>query len=176
MRVVLSARRLSIGLVVAGMFAAGLASPALADDTDPMAPVALPALTPFDVQDPAVGRLDPRLLSALQSAAQAAGADGIAMTVTSGWRSPEFQQYLLDQAVQTYGSFAAAREYVQTPDASRHVSGEAVDIGGSGADQWMQVHGARFGLCQVYANEMWHFEPTADHAGNCPPLLPNAAS
>ena len=29
------------------------------------------------------------------------------MTITSGWRSPEFQQRLLDDAVATYGSMAA---------------------------------------------------------------------
>ncbi|MGV9797261.1 M15 family metallopeptidase [Mycobacterium sp. NPDC003449] len=132
-------------------------------------------LTPFDVQNPAIGKLDPRLLTAVQNAANAASADGITMTVTSGWRSPDFQQTLLDNAVQTYGSLAAAREYVQTPAASRHVTGEAVDIGGTGADQWLIANGPRFGLCQIYANELWHFELVADPLGTCPPLLPNAA-
>nr|WP_253848962.1 M15 family metallopeptidase [Mycobacterium asiaticum] len=132
-------------------------------------------LTPFDVQNPAIGRLDPALLSAIQGAAVAAGNDGITMTITSGWRSPAFQQQLLDEAVQTYGSLAAARQYVQTPAASRHVVGEAVDVGGVGADQWLIANGARFGLCQIYANEMWHFELAADAAGNCPALLPNAS-
>ncbi|OBK94064.1 peptidase [Mycobacterium asiaticum] len=132
-------------------------------------------LTPFDVQNPAIGRLDPTLLSAIQSAATAAGNDGITMTITSGWRSPAFQQRLLDEAVQTYGSLAVARQYVQTPAASRHVVGEAVDVGGVGADQWLIANGARFGLCQIYANELWHFELAADAAGNCPALLPNAS-
>ncbi|MCV7214863.1 M15 family metallopeptidase [Mycobacterium crocinum] len=132
-------------------------------------------LTPFDVQNPAVGRLDPRLLDAIQQAATAASANGITMTVTSGWRSPEFQQRLLDSAVAQYGSLAAARQYVQTPGASKHVIGEAVDIGGVGADQWLMDNGARYGLCRIYANEVWHFELATDAAGNCPPLLPNAA-
>ncbi|APE17632.1 peptidase [Mycobacterium sp. WY10] len=132
-------------------------------------------LTPFDVQNPAVGRLDPRLLDAIQQAATAASANGITMTVTSGWRSPEFQQRLLDNAVAQYGSLAAARQYVQTPGASKHVIGEAVDIGGVGADQWLMDNGARYGLCRIYANEVWHFELATDAAGNCPPLLPNAA-
>jgi zinc D-Ala-D-Ala carboxypeptidase len=132
-------------------------------------------LTPFDVQNPAVGRLDPQLLAAVQQAANAASADGITMTVTSGWRSPQFQQRLLDSAVAQYGSLAAAREFVQTPEASKHVIGEAVDIGGVGADQWLIANGARFGLCRIYANELWHFELATDAAGNCPPLLPNAA-
>ena len=132
-------------------------------------------LTPFDVQNPAIGRLDPALLSAIQSAATAAGDQGITMTITSGWRSPQFQQRLLDEAVQTYGSLAAARQYVQTPGMSKHVTGEAVDVGGTGADQWLITNGSRFGLCRIYANELWHFELAADATGSCPPLLPNAA-
>ncbi|MUL75170.1 M15 family metallopeptidase [Mycolicibacterium sp. CBMA 226] len=134
------------------------------------------AASPFDVSDPTVGRLDPALLAAVQQAATAASADGITMTITSGWRSPEFQQQLLDDAIQTYGSYNAARQYVQTPQQSKHVSGQAVDIGGKSADTWLIANGARFGLCQIYANELWHFELAADAHGNCPPLLPNAAS
>ena len=132
-------------------------------------------LSPFDVTNPAVGNLDPALLIAVQQATTAAAADGITMTITSGWRSPAFQQELLDDAVATYGSLAAARQYVQTPERSRHVLGRAVDMGGVGADRWLIANGARFGLCQVYANELWHFELATDAAGICPPLLPNAA-
>ncbi|WP_242456169.1 M15 family metallopeptidase [Mycolicibacterium sp. P1-18] len=134
-----------------------------------------PGASVFDVADPSVGRLDPGLLSALQNAATAASADGVTMTVTSGWRSPEFQQQLLDDAVQTYGSLAAARRYVQTPEHSKHVLGEAVDVGGAGADAWLSANGPRYGLCQIYANEIWHFELAADATGTCPPLLPDAA-
>jgi D-alanyl-D-alanine carboxypeptidase len=155
-----------------------------ADHTVPMDPPADPGdgslpngrtLTPFDVQDPVIGRLDPALLTAIQRAATAAAADGITMTITSGWRSPEFQQRLLDQAVHTYGSLAAARQYVQTPEMSKHVVGEAVDVGGVGADQWLMADGARFGLCRIYANEPWHFELATDATGKCPALRPNAA-
>ena len=67
-------------------------------------------LSPYDVQNPAVGYLNPALLAAVQQATAAAAADGVTMTITSGWRSPEFQQQLLDDAVQTYGSLAAARQ------------------------------------------------------------------
>lgn len=133
------------------------------------------ALSPWDVGDPAVGNLNPALLTAVQQAATAAAADGVTMTITSGWRSPQFQQQLLDNAAATYGSMAAARQYVQTPQRSRHVLGQAVDIGGTGADQWLIVNGARFGLCQIYANERWHFELATDAAGNCPPILPDAS-
>jgi LAS superfamily LD-carboxypeptidase LdcB len=132
-------------------------------------------LTPFDVQNPAIGRLDPALLTAIQGAATQAAQDGITMTINSGWRSAAFQQQLLDQAVQTYGSVAAARQYVETPALSKHVIGEAVDVGGVGADQWLIANGSRYGLCRIYANELWHFELATDATGNCPPLLPNAA-
>lgn len=142
----------------------------------PMPSASADAASPFDVSDPAVGRLDPALLAAVQHATTAAAAEGIPMTITSGWRSPEFQQQLLDDAIQTYGSYNAARQYVQTPQQSKHVSGQAVDIGGQSADKWLIANGGRFGLCQIYANELWHFELAADAHGDCPPLLPNAAS
>ena len=160
------------------------APPSLADRSFPLAPPVDPGdgsvpdgrtLTPFDVQYAAVGRLDPSLLSAIQNAATAAAANGITMTITSGWRSPEFQQRLLDNAIQTYGSYAVARQYVQTPEASKHVTGQAVDVGGPGADQWLIANGSRFGLCQIYANELWHFELATDAEGRCPALLANAA-
>ena len=142
----------------------------------PISTASADAASPFDVSDPTVGRLDPALLAAVQHASTAAAADGVTMTITSGWRSPEFQQQLLDDAIRTYGSYDAARQYVQTPQQSKHVQGQAVDIGGTNADTWLVANGGRFGLCQIYANELWHFELVADAHGTCPPLLPNAAS
>jgi hypothetical protein len=43
------------------------------------------------------------------------------------------------------------------------------------ADYWLIANGARFGLCRIYANELWHFELATDALGNCPPLLASAA-
>lgn len=170
----------AVAVIAAALTATAVAPVAGADNTIALEPgdgslADGQTLTPFDVHNPAIGRLDPWLLAALQNAATAAAADGITMTVNSGWRSAAFQQQLLDNAIRTYGSTAAAREYVQTPYASRHVTGEAVDIGGPGADQWLIANGPQFGLCQIYANELWHFELVADPGGTCPPLLPNAA-
>ena len=159
--------------VIPGIIGAAALAAAIALSATASADVQM--LSPWDVANPAVGNLDPRLLAAVQQAAGAAAADCITMTITSGWRSPEFQQQLLDDAVQTYGSMAAARQYVQIPERSHHVLGEAVDMGGVPADQWLIANGARFGLCQIYANEPWHFELAADAAGNCPALLPTAA-
>jgi len=132
-------------------------------------------LTPFDTWNESISRLEPNLLAALQNAARAAEADGVTIEVNWGWRSPETQQRLLDDAVKRYGSYEAARQYVQTPEGSKHVAGQAVDIGSAPAIRWMNDHGPRFGLCRIYANESWHFELAADELGNCPPLRPDAA-
>ena len=132
-------------------------------------------LSPFDTANPILSQLDPALLAAVQNAARAAQAGGVDMTVTSGWRSKGFQQRLFDDAVVAYGSVAAAAEYVATPEVSKHVLGQAVDIGPPEADHWLIANGRQFGLCQIYANEIWHFELTADAQGECAPLKPNAA-
>lgn len=132
-------------------------------------------LSPFDVTNPILSQIDPALLTAVQNAARAAQPAGIELRVTSGWRSKGFQQRLFDDAVGTYGSVAAASEFVATPEVSQHVSGRAIDIGPPEADQWLIANGRQFGLCQIYANEIWHFELAVDAQGNCPPLRPNAA-
>ncbi|WNG86266.1 M15 family metallopeptidase [Mycobacterium sp. ITM-2016-00317] len=132
-------------------------------------------LSPFDTANPILSQLDPVLLAAVQNAARAAEADGVPLRVNSGWRSRGFQQRLFDEAVRNYGSVPQAAEFVATPDVSEHVRGRAVDIGPPEADHWLIANGARFGLCQIYANEIWHFELAADPQGRCPPLKPNAA-
>ncbi|MFJ3220580.1 M15 family metallopeptidase [Kitasatospora sp. NPDC086801] len=132
-------------------------------------------LTPFDTGAPAVRNLDGPLLEAVQQAARDARAQGIEMTVTSGWRSKEYQQRLLDKGVAKYGSLERARQFVNTPEKSAHVSGKAVDLGPTNADYWLIQHGARYGLCQVYANEIWHFELRTSPGGTCPAQLPDAA-
>ena len=160
-------------LCAAGVLAAG--PPAGQQPTVRLTDNYVQMLSPWDVANPAVGYLNPGLLTAVQRAATAAAADGVTIMITSGWRSPEFQQQLLNDAVATYGSLGAARQYVQAPEHSKHVLGQAVDIGGVDADYWLIANGGRFGLCQIYANERWHFELAADAVGGCPPLRANAA-
>jgi zinc D-Ala-D-Ala carboxypeptidase len=132
-------------------------------------------LSPFDVSNPALAQLDPALLKAVQDAANAAKAQGVDLRITSGWRSKGFQQRLFDDAVAKYGSADIARQFVASPDVSKHVVGQAVDVAPVDADKWLIRTGAQFGLCQIYANELWHFELAVDQQGNCPPLRPNAA-
>jgi hypothetical protein len=114
--------------------------------------------TVFDDQYPGVANLDPDLLQALREAATDAADDGVRFYVNSGWRSPEYQNQLLREAVTKYGSEEEAARWVATADKSPHVSGHAVDIGRSNATAWLSKHGAAYGLCQIYRNEPWHYE------------------
>jgi D-alanyl-D-alanine carboxypeptidase len=127
--------------------------------------------TVFDDEVPGVANLDPALLGALRKAATDAADDGVVFFVNSGWRSPEYQEQLLRAAVSKYGSEKKAARWVGTPDTSAHVSGDAVDIRPIDATAWLSGHGARYGLCQIYRNEPWHFElrPEATNHG-CPPM------
>src|SRR6187549_1648772 len=131
--------------------------------------------TVFDDQIPGVANLDPDLLGALRQAATDAADDGVGFFVDSGWRSPEYQDRLLREAVSQYGSEEEAARWVATAETSPHVSGDAIDIGHSDATAWLSEHGAEYGLCQIYGNEPWHYElrPEAvDHG--CPSMYADA--
>jgi hypothetical protein len=131
--------------------------------------------TVFDDGIPAVANLDPALLAALRRAARDAAAYGVDLIVESGWRSPAYQERLHLEAVSKYGSEDEAARWVATPETSAHVSGDAVDIGRTGAE-WLSEHGTAYGLCRIYGNEPWHYElrPEAFERG-CPPTYADAA-
>jgi D-alanyl-D-alanine carboxypeptidase len=119
----------------------------------------------------AVANLDPDLLRALRRAAREAALDGVEIDVTSGWRSRQHQERLFRRAVATYGSRSEAARWVAVPGTSLHEAGDAVDLGPSQATAWLSGHGARFGLCQIYGNEPWHYELRPDAAAHgCPPM------
>jgi zinc D-Ala-D-Ala carboxypeptidase len=146
----------------------GVVPDGVLDEADGLIPDGA-AVSVYDDQMPAVGRLDPGLLDALRRTATDASADGVGLQVNSGWRSPEHQQQLFQDAVDEHGSRDEAARWVSTPETSAHVSGEAVDIGPSGAAAWLSAHGAAHGLCQIYRNEPWHFELRPDAVdGSCP--------
>jgi hypothetical protein len=127
-------------------------------------------VTVFNTKVPGVTNLDPALLAALRRAATDAAGDGVKFSVTSGWRSPEYQEQLLRDAISEYGSEEEAARWVATPEKSAHVSGDAVDIGPAKAETWLSKHGAGYGLCQIYRNEPWHYELRPDAvAHGCPP-------
>jgi zinc D-Ala-D-Ala carboxypeptidase len=116
----------------------------------------------FDDTVPGVAKLHGDLLGALRRAATDAAVDGVEFTVDSGWRSRAYQEHLLQEATSKYGSEAEAARWVATPRTSAHVSGDAVDIGPSGAAAWLSEHGAAYGLCRIYGNEPWHYELRRD--------------
>lgn len=124
-----------------------------------------------DTGYPGLANLDSALRQALREASAAATAEGVRIDVVSGWRSAAYQQQLLDDAVDDYGSREEAARWVATPDRSLHVSGDAVDVGFAAA-AWLDENGAAFGLCRIYDNESWHFElrPDAPTEG-CPALF-----
>ncbi|MGZ3145808.1 M15 family metallopeptidase [Lentzea chajnantorensis] len=121
-----------------------------------------------DDDHPAIANLDPALLAAARAAAVDAAARGVELKVTSGWRSKRYQQRLLDEATARYRSAEEARKLVHPPEKSKHVTGHAIDIGPTAAADWLVQHGADHGLCQAFANEMWHFELLTSPGGQCP--------
>jgi hypothetical protein len=128
-------------------------------------------VTVFDDRHPAVAKLAPSLLGALRQAATDAAGYGVAMYVDSGWRSRAYQEQLLREAIAKYGSAKAAVRWVATPETSAHVSGDAVDIGPFHATAWLAEHGARYGLCQIYRNEPWHYELRPNAVGHTCPAM-----
>lgn len=126
-------------------------------------------VTVFDETHPAISNLNPALLHALQTAANEAAAEDIVFYVNGGWRSAQLQEEMLDDAVDEYGSREEALRWVATPERSAHVSGDAVDIGFFDASYWLRLNGDRYGICQVYENEPWHFEMRRDaQEDGCP--------
>jgi hypothetical protein len=126
-------------------------------------------VTVFAETVPAVSKLDRQLLDAIRLAATDAAEDGVVFRVNSGWRSPEYQDRLLREAISEYGSEEEAARWVATADTSPHVSGDAIDVGDADATAWLSEQGAAYGLCQIYGNEPWHYElrPGAVESG-CP--------
>lgn len=175
--VVLAVITAALGYQVAKSSSSSTASPSNALRSDHLGAlgeadgVVPDGVTVFDDAIPAVANLDPGLLKSLRQAATAAADDGVEFSVTSGWRSPGYQNQLLREAVSKYGSEDEAARWVATAATSPHVSGDAIDIGRSDATAWLSKHGAEYGLCQIYRNEPWHYELRA-HAidRGCPRL------
>ncbi|MDN4597042.1 M15 family metallopeptidase [Leifsonia virtsii] len=130
---------------------------------------------PLDSDKPAVTRLSPNLLSALRhaQAAMKQDGDGTDITIADGWRSERYQEHLFAEAVRQYGSEDEAEKWVKRGADSAHVRGDAVDIADAGAMDFLNRFGDEWGLCQVYANEAWHFELRTTPGGGCPAQSPD---
>jgi D-alanyl-D-alanine carboxypeptidase len=169
-------RRLAVVglLVAAGLFGQHtLARTKHAPSPLPAVRAEPPGLAPTGVGD--TDHLTPRLHRAVTRALATAHAEGVDLSVTSGWRSAEHQQELFDAAVRKYGSRREASHWVLPLGRSAHVRGEAVDVGPRSGATWLQDNGVRFGLCRRYDNEYWHFELLAAAKGSrCPAREPHA--
>jgi len=112
--------------------------------------------------------------TALQALIDAARADGLAeplLRPVSGFRDPERQARLWQQALARYGSPQEARKWVAPPGGSAHQSGRAIDfyLGGRNAStnvarlrtlpayRWLVTNARRFGF-YPYEREPWHWE------------------
>lgn len=130
--------------------------------------------TVFDEQYPGVANLDPALLDALRDAATDAADAGLTLTMNSGWRSAAYQNQLLSEAIAEHGSAEEAARWVATAATSPHVQAAAADLGPSPVTAWLSEHGAEYGLCQIYANEPWHYEFRREAIGSaCPRAYPD---
>jgi len=111
-------------------------------------------------------------------AAQAtAKSAGFSIRITSGFRSQQLQERLFNDAVKRYGSEIEASKWVLPKDISHHPWGLAIDVNYPGdrmAVKWLEENGSTFGLCRVYENEWWHFEPVIAPGEPCPPMMANA--
>ena len=121
--------------------------------------------------------IDIQLMYRFKAAQAAAKKDGQALYIASGFRSLSRQKTLFAQAIKKYGSTAEASKWVAPPLVSHHPWGVAIDVNypdepvGAG---WLEVNGSKFGLCRVFDNEWWHFEPVIAPGWKCPALVPDA--
>lgn len=117
--------------------------------------------------------LEVRFLAAQAAAKEA----GFSIRITSGYRSLALQERLFADAVKKYGSEEEASKWVLPKDISHHPWGTAIDVnypGDQSAVKWLEDNGSLFGLCRVYENEWWHFEPIIAPGDTCPAMMVNA--
>ena len=121
--------------------------------------------------------VDKQLMYRFKAAQAAAKKDGQALYIASGFRTLARQKVLFAQAVKKYGSEKEASKWVAPPMISHHPWGTALDINYPDepvAAGWLEVNGWKFGLCRVFENEWWHFEPVIAPGWKCPALVPDA--
>jgi len=131
--------------------------------------------------------MDPRFSTALANMFTAAPPDiQASLRVSSGFRSPERQAQLWQDALAKYGSPEAARKWVAPPGSSQHNHGNAADLKylSPTALDWAHKNAGQFGLAFPLSNENWHVElagargqgqpapATAVASAGVPPAMP----
>lgn len=91
----------------------------------------------------------PDVATAFDRMSAAAGDDGVALLITSAYRSDAEQARL----------FAANPDprWVAPPGTSLHRCGTELDLGPASAYGWLAANAARFGFLKRYSWEPWHF-------------------
>ena len=121
--------------------------------------------------------LDKQVVYRFKAAQAAAAKDGQKIYIVSGFRSLSRQKTLFNQAIRKYKSIDEASKWVAPPLVSHHPWGIAIDVNypdepvGAG---WLETNGYKFGLCRIFDNEWWHFEPVIAPGWKCPALVPDA--
>jgi zinc D-Ala-D-Ala carboxypeptidase len=171
---------LALALALVPAVLAGARVDSSSPSLEPVAPEAAPTTVDLAREEDellAAGRavdaggLHPGLQAALDAARTDAAADGIELPVASGYRSAEEQLANLEEEIEERGSAEEALWWVFTPERSMHVRGLAIDVGSGPAADWLQINGARYGLCKTLDWEWWHVEwrQRWQDAGDCPP-------
>jgi zinc D-Ala-D-Ala carboxypeptidase len=114
-----------------------------------------PALFGPLVRTAGVRGLHPRMASAVR---RLVGASDGAVYVVSGWRSPQEQRQLWEQALDRYGSAEQADDWVAPPGQSMHERGLAVDLGGDIVLAIELIDDFDLPLWRPMDHEPWHFE------------------
>jgi len=126
-------------------------------------------------------RLAPRAAAAWQEMQAAAGADGIALLMVSGFRSFEYQAGLIRKKIAAGQTLSEILTVNAAPGYSEHHTGRAIDIATPGsrplteefeqsaAFQWLQGNAGGFGFSMSYPRnnpqgfiyEPWHWAMSA---------------
>jgi LAS superfamily LD-carboxypeptidase LdcB len=111
--------------------------------------------------------MKPDFASKLASFLDAANQSGQKINIKSGYRSPEHQAVLWQNALKKYGSADAARKWVAPPGHSNHNKGSAADLeySSDSAKQWAHQNASKFGLNFRMGHEPWHIEPAGGQGG-----------
>lgn len=93
------------------------------------------------------------------------------LQISSGFRSPQLQEKLWNDALAKYGSPAVARKWVAPPGRSQHGHGNAADLKylKPAAQEWVHANAGNYGLAFPLSNEPWHIElASARGSGSTP--------
>lgn len=120
--------------------------------------------------------INPYLANRIRAAQIAANQKQFNIGITSAWRSLTEQTRIYNKAITKYKSAKEANNWVLPPQQSMHPWGLAVDVhfGSQRAANWFKKNSSVFGLCRMYKNEWWHFEPVIAPGGRCPKLKNHA--